>query len=310
MADGSADHAFNPLKRKADLVSEIHGTEFIRIVVGPQNATFSIHKGLLIAASPYFARVLDNAPDCANPIRLEKHSPTTFKVAYQWLYLGEKVPLQRLFPAAESSYNATDTCANPPLFWLELLLLADELEIPVLQRYAYEEFYNLFDTDSASEECATKVLVAKAFDPKQPQAVIQDYLVDHTAHQVFRQVKESRALADKDSWSETFEFGIRVLDRMHELSLQLGTDESTYSEDAWRKSYAPRLKYPLPADTVIITIDDDSEVQELEGTKQDADGESKYVMGEDTQMSGEDEEITDTSASGKGRGFFAPFWGT
>jgi hypothetical protein len=165
---------------------------------------FTIHKGLLIAASESFTRIHDNtSAESSTVVLLEQRNRAAFKVVYQWLYLGGKVALHQVFPAANSQNNATDTCSNSPLFWLEVLILSDELEMPVLQRYAYEDFYNLFDTNFDSEESASQALVAKAFDPEQPYLVIQDDLVNHTAHQVPSQFRGARSLVDRTAGART-----------------------------------------------------------------------------------------------------------
>jgi hypothetical protein len=152
MTTASANQRLDAWNGNEPLLSELHGTETVVIIVGPEKKKFSIHKALLIATSDYFARLLDNmSAESGGVVKLRQHSPTAFKVVYQWLYNGRKLPPQ---------HQATEDCTDAPRFWLELLMLTDELQMQELKRYAYDEIFRLFKPGSAWEASASQELVA------------------------------------------------------------------------------------------------------------------------------------------------------
>ncbi|ETI25631.1 hypothetical protein G647_02405 [Cladophialophora carrionii CBS 160.54] len=116
-----------------------HGNEVVRIIVGPQQEEFTIHKNLICAASTFFQTALTGnfIEGAEQKVTLSEEDPQYLQLAYDWLYSG------RVADGVTTYLQKEDVCSGD-IFWWRVYHLGDRLMMDQLRVLAVAKIQNFF----------------------------------------------------------------------------------------------------------------------------------------------------------------------
>ncbi len=151
-----------------------HGNETVKVIVGPQQEEFTVHKTLLCAASEFFKAALSSnfIEGKEQKVTLPEDDPQYFQLVYDWLYSG------RVADGVSSYLKKEDICAGD-IFWWKLFQIGDRLMIDRLCVLAIDKIQKLFSSKKLL--VPSKVFIEELFeDGKLPG--LETYMTEHVVY--------------------------------------------------------------------------------------------------------------------------------
>ena len=151
-----------------------HGNETVKLIVGPQQKEFTIHKNLICVASEFFKAALASnfVEGNEQKVVLPEDDPQYFQVIYDWLYSG------RVAGSVSTYLKKEDICAGD-IFWWKLYQIGDRLMIERLRMLAIDKIQNLFS--GKNPFVPSKMFIAELCeDGKLPG--LETYMTEHVIH--------------------------------------------------------------------------------------------------------------------------------
>ncbi|RMZ76179.1 hypothetical protein DV737_g4946, partial [Chaetothyriales sp. CBS 132003] len=242
----SSSSVYAMLRLRFPIPSREHGSEFVTVSVGGAKKgsmipkqSFAVHKKLLIRASEYFSKLLQEnfAEGRTNHVDLGSACPTAFEVLYQTLYTGqgngkgngsgENENALTMIPEVDvwlPTFNLGHYAMIPEdVLWLRTFNLAHYTMFQQLLSVAYERIRELFN--SRRPHVPSQLFIRELFnrDDEDDQRTISlssthlhTFVVQHTAYWIY-----TDGQVDSKKWKKTLvqddSFAAAVACRLAEL---------------------------------------------------------------------------------------------
>ncbi|KAJ9610278.1 hypothetical protein H2200_005055 [Cladophialophora chaetospira] len=160
-----------------------HGNDVVKVIVGPLQREFTIHKNLICATSDFFQAALTGGfvEGAEQKVPLPEDDPQLFQVVYDWLCSG------RLGDGASTYLKKEDVCAGD-IFWWKLYQMGDRLMMDRLRVLAIDQIQKLFTTTKPL--IPSKIFIEGLFeDGRLPS--LETYMVEHVVYWLERSADPS-----------------------------------------------------------------------------------------------------------------------